>query len=53
MSDKISPPTKKVARADGLKSGTANRTLTTPSQDSAANGRYFGQGKGSKDSIFK
>lgn len=53
MGEKITPATKKVARADGVKQGTANKTLTTPSQADAMTGKHFGIGKGSGDSLFK
>jgi len=51
MSEKLCPPTKKVARADGLKRGTANTTTTTPSMKEDG-GQAWGKGKGSSDSIM-
>lgn len=52
MSEKITPATKKVAKADGLKQGTANTTLTTPSQEKATDGKFYG-GQKNPPSIFK
>ena len=50
--EKITPATKKVARADGLKQGSANRTTTTPSQEDAMKGRFTGKPQ-TYGSIFK
>ena len=42
MAEKITPPTRKIPRADGLKMPSANSTLTTPNPTF---GRYTGSGK--------
>ena len=39
MADRISPPSKPVARKDGIKMGSANSTLTTPNPTF---GKYIG-----------
>lgn len=56
MAEKITPPVKKVDRADGFKQPTANTTLTTPVPTF---GRYYGSGKpgssgdnGGENSLF-
>jgi hypothetical protein len=48
--DKVSPPTKKIPRGDGVKQGSANKTLTTPNQNT--DGKYVGGGATGK-SIFR
>lgn len=55
MAEKITPPIRKVNRADGFKQPSANTTLTTPN---SSFGRYYGSGspikesKGSESSLF-
>lgn len=39
MADKICPPVKSVGKSDGIKTGSANSTMTTPDP---VYGRYFG-----------
>jgi hypothetical protein len=39
MSEKLTPPSKTVARKDGIKMGSSDTTLTTPNPTF---GRYFG-----------
>ena len=41
MAEKITPPTRKIDRADGVKMPSANTVLTTPNPTF---GRYFGSG---------
>lgn len=50
MAEAVTPPTKKIPRGDGVKQGSANKTLTTPTQNT--DGRYWGDGKVDK-SLFK
>lgn len=42
MAEKLTPPSKPVARKDGIKMGSSNSTLTTPNPTF---GRYFGSDK--------
>jgi len=41
MAERLTPPSKPVARKDGIKMGSANSTLTTPNPTF---GRYMGSG---------
>jgi len=42
--DKINPATKPVGKADGIKQGSANSTITTPNFDSKNGNKNFASG---------
>lgn len=44
MAEKISPATKPVGKADGIKQGGSNSTLTTPNFDAKNGNKNFSSG---------
>ena len=51
MSEKLVPAVKSVPRGDGVKQGSANKTLTTPNHPEPVS-VFSDKGKGSKEKIF-